>query len=84
MPYCWDGQCGLNLLRPGLETVGTTLTPYLEAILGYLSVSIFTTLTLPFISSAIPCSKHCVLYASLSSMSRAAGDKRKLDNLAAL
>ena len=34
---------------------GNTLMPYLEAIFGYLSVSIFTTLTFPFISSAIPC-----------------------------
>ena len=34
-----------------------TLMPYLDARLGYLSVSIFTTLTFPFISSAIPCAR---------------------------
>lgn len=44
--------------QAGSEPVGSTLMPYLEAILGYLSVSIFTTLTFPFISSAIPCSKQ--------------------------
>ncbi len=31
-----------------------TLMPYREAMLGYLSVSIFTTLTFPFISFEIP------------------------------
>ena len=60
-----------------------TLMPYLEAILGYLSVSIFTTLTLPFISSAIPCSRLCVQYASLRGQSQAAGGGRHLNNPAA-